>query len=234
MSAQRLGGKGAAMSQSIHEPLFAHFKRAGRDSLNLAETMNGLIRIGQLPRNRSDRLTRIENPPNWTNRSKRTEGMMGYQESLISVSSLAEVAGICRAIEKSEELKTLEYLVCCCATRAKRDLYYGDVFGMRKLSDIPKDESPIIRTGDLFAVVAGARLYQPFLWIDNIAGISELGYHELFDDIPLDAVRAEGALHPSDARRAEILMRKSLNFSYTLAMQGEHPIKLPDDLETNP
>lgn len=105
---------------------------------------------------------------------------------------------------------------------------------MRKLSDIPKDESPIIRTGDLFAVVAGARLYQPFLWIDNIAGISELGYHELFDDIPLDAVRAEGALHPSDARRAEILMRKSLNFSYTLAMQGEHPIKLPDDLETNP
>lgn len=159
---------------------------------------------------------------------------MGYQESLISVSSLAEVAGICRAIEKSEELKTLEYLVCCCATRAKQDLYYGDVFGTRKLSDIPKDESPIIRTGDLFAVVAGARLYQPFLWIDNIAGISELGYHELFYDIPLDAARAEGALHPGDARRAEILMRKSLNFSYTLAMQGEHPIKLPDDLETNP
>lgn len=37
------------MSQSIHEPLFAHFKWAGRNSLNLAEAMNGLIRIGQPP-----------------------------------------------------------------------------------------------------------------------------------------------------------------------------------------
>lgn len=159
---------------------------------------------------------------------------MGYQESLIFVSNLAEVAGICRAIEESEELKTLEYLVCCCASRAKRDLYEGDVFGMRKLSDIPEDEAPIIHAGDLFAVVAGARLYQPFLWIDSIAGIHELGYGELFDDIPLEAARVEGALHPDDARRAEIFMRKSLNQSYTLIMRGEHPITLPSDLETNP
>lgn len=159
---------------------------------------------------------------------------MGYQESLISVSSLAEVAGICRAIEESEELKTLEHLVCCCATRAKCDLYYGGVFGMRKLSDIPEDETPIVHAGDLFAVVAGARLYQPFLWIDSIAGIDELGYSELFDDIPLEAAHAEGALHPDDARKAEILMRRSLNRSYTMAMNGEHPIKLPSDLGTKP
>lgn len=37
---------------------------------------------------------------------------MGYQESLIRVNSLAEIAGIEKAIAESEELRTLEYLVC--------------------------------------------------------------------------------------------------------------------------
>lgn len=36
---------------------------------------------------------------------------MGYQESLIRVSSLAEIAGIEKAIAESEEVQTLEYLV---------------------------------------------------------------------------------------------------------------------------
>lgn len=156
---------------------------------------------------------------------------MGYQESLIQVSSLAEVSGIWRAIEESEELKTLEYLVCCCATRANSDLYYGGMFGERKLSEIPKDEGPIIRKGTLFAVVAGARLYQnqPFLWIDWIAGIDEAGYPELLEDIPLEKAHAEAKLHPDAAERARIFMRRSLNRSYNLAMRGEHPISLPDE-----
>lgn len=47
---------------------------------------------------------------------------MGYQESLIRVNSLAEIAGIEKAIAESEELRTLEYLVCVCGAKAKGDL----------------------------------------------------------------------------------------------------------------
>ena len=152
---------------------------------------------------------------------------MGYQESLIRVDTLAEVSGICRAIEESEELRTLEYLVCCCAARAKRDLFWGDEFGTRKLSDVAEDELPIIHKGELFAVVAGARLYQPFLWIDCIAGIGDAGYDELFEDIPLADAHRDAKLHPDSARKAEAFMRRSLNKSYNSAMHGKHPITLP-------
>lgn len=152
---------------------------------------------------------------------------MGYQESLIRVDSLAEVSGICRAIEESEELKTLEYLVCYCAARARRDLYHGGVFGTRKVSEILEDEPPIIHKDDLFAVVAGARLYQPFIWIDSIAGISVERYSELIEDIPLEQAHLEAALHPDAARKGEVFMRRSLNRSYNMAMRGERPIELP-------
>lgn len=154
---------------------------------------------------------------------------MGYQESLIRVSRLAEVSGICRAIEESEELKRLEYLVCCCATQAKCDLYHGGMFGERKISDVPEGEPPIIHKGDLFAVVAGARLYQPFLFIGNIAGINDVDYSQLFEDIPLELAHRDAKLHRDAARKAEVFMRRSLNRSYNFAMRGDHPIKLPDE-----
>lgn len=163
---------------------------------------------------------------------------MGYQESLIRVNSLAEIAGIEKAISESEELQTLEYLVCLCGAKAKRDLYHDGTFmASRPLSDIKADETPIVRSGELFAVVAGARLYQPFLWIDCIAGISDPGYKELLEDFPLDVPRREAIIHPHEARTAEIFMRRSLNRSYNLAMRGRHPIRLPiefingDDVE---
>ena len=108
---------------------------------------------------------------------------MGYQESLIRVNSLAEIAGIEKAIAESEELRTLEYLVCVCGAKAKGDLYCDYTFtASRPLSDIKPNEKPIVRAGELFAVVAGARLYQPFLWIDCIAGISDPGYDEIMED----------------------------------------------------
>lgn len=159
---------------------------------------------------------------------------MGYQESLIRVNNLAEVSGICRAIEESEELKTLEYLVCCCAARATSDLYYGGVIGERNISDIPEGEAPIVHKGDLFAVVAGARLYQPFLWIDQIAGINNPGYSELLEDIPLEKAHKEAELHPNAAERARVFMRRSLNRSYNHAMQGDHYISLPSELHNSP
>lgn len=152
---------------------------------------------------------------------------MGYQESLIRVGSLAEVSGICHAIEESEELKTLEYLVCCCAAQAKCDLYCAGVFEPRIIHDMPGGKSPLIRTGDLFAVVAGARLYQPFIWINSIAGISVERYSELIEDIPLEQANKDAALHPDAARKGEVFTRRSLNRSYNMAMQGEHPIELP-------
>lgn len=154
---------------------------------------------------------------------------MGYQESLIRVNSLAEIAGIEKAIAESEELQTLEYLVCVCGAKAKGDLYRDYTFtASRPLSDIKANEKPIIRAGDLFAVVAGARLYQPFLWIDCIAGISDPGYEELMEDFPLDIPRQEAILHPDEAKNAEIFMRRSLNQSYNRVMRGERPIQLPE------
>lgn len=75
---------------------------------------------------------------------------MGYQESLIRVSSLAEIAGIEKAIAESEEVQTLEYLVCICGAKAKVDLYRDNTFtASRPLSDIKPNEEPIIRAGDL-------------------------------------------------------------------------------------
>lgn len=155
---------------------------------------------------------------------------MGYQESLIRVNSLAEIAGIEKAIAESEELQTLEYLLCVCGAKAKGDLYCDNTFmGSRPLSDIKPNEEPIIRAGDLFVVVAGARLYQPFLWIDCIAGISDPGYDELMEDFPLDIPRQEAVIHPDEAKKAEIFMRRSLNQSYSRVMRGEHPIQLPEE-----
>ena len=155
---------------------------------------------------------------------------MGYQESLIRVNSLAEIAGIEKAINESEEVKNLEYLVCLCGAKAKHDLYRDSTFSAcRPLNDVKTDERPIARAGELFAVVAGARLYQPFLWIDCIAGISDPGYKELIEDFPLDIPRQEAIVHPREAKTAEIFMRRSLNRSYSLAMRGEHPIQLPEE-----
>lgn len=135
-------------------------------------------------------------------RARREELDMGYQESLIRVSSLAEIAGIEKAIAESEEVQTLEYLVCICGAKAKVDLYRDNTFtASRPLSDIKPNEEPIIRAGDLFAVVAGARLYQPFLWIDCIAGISDPGYEELMEDFPLDVPRQEAIIHPDEAKK---------------------------------
>ncbi|MBM6907471.1 hypothetical protein [Collinsella intestinalis] len=163
---------------------------------------------------------------------------MGYQESLIPVNNLAEVSGICRAIEESEELKRLEYLACCCAARARTDLYHGGMFGERKLSDIPEDEMPVVKKGTLFAVVAGARIYQPsgwgFMWIDMIAGMRDPGYPVLVEDIPLEEAHAEAKLHPNAVERARVFMRRSLNMSYNMVMRGERPINLPSELLGSP
>lgn len=134
---------------------------------------------------------------------------MGYQESLIRVNSLAEIAGIEKAIAESEELRTLEYLVCVCGAKAKGNLYCDYTFtASRPLSDIKPNEEPIVRAGELFAVVAGARLYQPFLWIDCIAGISDPGYDEIMEDFPLDIPRQEAIIHPDEAKKSRDIHAK--------------------------
>lgn len=50
------------------------------------------------------------------------EGRRGYQESLAKIDCLAEVVGIDQVIRKSEEVNTLEYLICYCALRVRCDL----------------------------------------------------------------------------------------------------------------
>lgn len=155
---------------------------------------------------------------------------MGYQESLIQVQSLSEVAGIDRAIKESEELRTCEYLHCYCAARARRDLYRGDWFGFRKLSDVRDDEKPIFKKGDLFAVVGGARMYQyGFHFLDWLAGISEPGYESLLEDIPLKEAYEEEARCPKASRAAEAFMRRSLNRSYNVRAGDDCKIELPEE-----
>ena len=142
---------------------------------------------------------------------------MGYQESLISVDCLAEVAGIDSAIRGSEEVKTLEYLNCYCATRARCDMYWGGWLG-GPLSSVSETEQPIIKASSLFAVVGGARLYQPFLWIDCIAGMGSGNYADFFEDIELEVAYEEAEREPVTAQKAERRMRKSLRHSYGFAM----------------
>lgn len=155
---------------------------------------------------------------------------MGYQESLIRVKCLAEVSGIHRAIEESEEVKTLEYLLCCGAARAKRDLYGSPGWPeFRTFSEIKENETPLAEKGSLFAVVAGARLYQSHFWIDSLVGIDDPGYGSLLESIPLEEAYKEAELYPEAARRAEVAMRRRLNGIYTRIMKDEHPIRLPDE-----
>lgn len=156
---------------------------------------------------------------------------MGYQEPYLRVNCLAEIAGIERAVNESEEVKTLEYLVCVCGVRVKQDLHGGSwLSGCQSLSSLKGDEPIVAREGDLFAVVAGARLYQPsdpFLWIDCIVGIGGPEYDTLVEVIPLEKAREEAELRLGKAKEAERFMRRSLNNSYNRAMRGEHPIELP-------
>lgn len=144
-------------------------------------------------------------------------GLMGYQESLINVDCIAEVAGIDRAIRESEEVKVLEYLNCYCAARARCDMYWGGWFG-GPLSDVPESEQPIITADSLFAVVGGARLYQPFLWIDCIAGMESGSYADFFEDIKLEVAYEEAERNPEAMKKAELRMRKGLKRSYDTVM----------------
>ena len=158
---------------------------------------------------------------------------MGRQESLIRVKTLAEVAGIQRAIEASEELKRLEYLVCFCAARARMPLYKGYECG-RPLSDVREDEEPIIMENELFAVVGGARLYQygkDFIWIDCIAGIAEYDYAYFFEDISKIHAFEDAERNPKAALDAERLMRIRLNRAYNSDMRGKDYIALPAEYE---
>ena len=108
------------------------------------------------------------------------------------------------------------------------------MLGERKLSDIPQEEAPIFHKGTLFAVVAGARLYQPsgqpFFYIDMIAGIDDLEYPELLEDIPLEKAHEDAKQRPDDAERARVFMRRSLNGSYNRAMRNDRHISLPIEL----
>lgn len=158
---------------------------------------------------------------------------MGRQESLIRIKTLAEVAGIQRAIEASEELKRFEYLDCFCAARARMPLYRGNEFG-RPLSDVREDEEPIIMENELFAVVGGSRFYQygkDFIWIDCIAGIREYDYVYFFEDISIRHAFEDAERNPQAALDAERLMRIRLNRAYNSDMQIGDRIALPAEYE---
>ena len=153
---------------------------------------------------------------------------MGYQETAVPVKSLAEVAGIKRAIDGSEEVRTCEYLNFYCAAKARMPLYSGGWFG-GPLSDVPKDAEPIIAEGELFAMIGGSRMYQRGIgeWLDCIAGIDERGYAKMFEAIPFEeAIKAE-ARDPASSRRAECKMRRHLNRAYNLLLDEKDRIVLP-------
>lgn len=153
---------------------------------------------------------------------------MGYQETAVYVESLTEVAGIRRAIDASEQVKRCEYLHCYGAARSRMPLYWGGWFG-GSLASVSEDAEPIIKEGELFAMVCGARFYQHGIgvWLDCIAGIDELGYAQMFEDIPLEATVKAEELDPEASHRAECMMRRHLNRAYNDGLSEKDRIALP-------
>lgn len=66
--------------------------------------------------------------------------------------------------------------------------------------------------------------------IDMIAGIDDLEYPELLEDIPLEKAHEDAKQRPDDAERARVFMRRSLNGSYNRAMRNDRHISLPIEL----
>ena len=152
---------------------------------------------------------------------------MGYQESLVHVESLAEVAGIDSAMKQWDELHLAEWVSCYCAARAKRDLYWGGWSGEIPLEKAVASGRRIIKKDELFAVLVGRRMYQPFRLIDTIAGIDELGYEALLEDIPLEEAYKDAESNPEAARKGELFMKKSLMHSYDFAFGKKYPVEYP-------
>lgn len=70
-------------------------------------------------------------------------------------------------------------------------------------------------------------MYQPFRWIDSIAGLDELGYETFLEDIPLEEAYKEAEKNPEAMRKGEVFMKKSLMHSYESAFGEKYPVEYP-------
>ena len=105
---------------------------------------------------------------------------MGYQESLIPITSLEEAARLKNALDTPDA-----DIFFYCAARAKRDMHI-DTSWVPALQNMSKE--PFIRKGNLFIVVGGQRSLYPkeqrFIFIDSIAGLEANNYQDYFEDLP--------------------------------------------------
>lgn len=132
---------------------------------------------------------------------------MGYQESHIDVDSLAEAAGIIRAIREAEEH---EWITVWGAERSTMDLHYGDPFGFNE--GRPLEKCLVIPKGTLAVVVCGDRHpYQDsrdMRYIDGFIETDTIGYSKCFERIPQEKLDEAAKLDPEQDRQAYEQMRR--------------------------
>lgn len=114
---------------------------------------------------------------------------MGYQESMIRVSSLAEAAGIRRALKEKVPPQLFAYFA---TERVLTDLRLGDPLDLS--TDF--DDCLVVPAGTLFVMAGGERRpYQMRVgrwhYLDDVRGLTMANYYQHFQ--PLDEGRVEAA-----------------------------------------
>lgn len=126
----------------------------------------------------------------------------------IRIDNLARTAGYRDAIKARQDDCSFYFY---CAARAKKDMYprpwwIGE----------PKSfyEKPLIKEGELFAVVGGDRspYQQGMLFTDYIAGLEEGAYEDFFEDLDDSVVELEALQDPGSRKEARIEMDKRLDW----------------------
>lgn len=131
---------------------------------------------------------------------------MGYQESMIDVDSLAEAAGILRAVKEAEPR---EWLHAFGTERSLRDLHYGDPFGFNE--GRPLEKCALIPAGLLVVTVFGDRKPYQFCrdmrFLDGIVELDEMAYWRCFEGIPQEQLDQAAKNDPVEEGKAHDQMK---------------------------
>ena len=126
--------------------------------------------------------------------------VMGYQESMVEVSCLAEAAGIRKALIARRDRLWFGYYA---TERSIRDLELGDPWG----TPTPIEDCERVPQGRLYVIVGGDRHpYQQccgrWSFLDAVQGLEKDNYYDYFEPLDEDRVDAAWDEDPGTAQRA--------------------------------
>lgn len=129
--------------------------------------------------------------------------VMGYQESMVEVSCLAEASGIRRALIERRDRLWFGYYA---TERSIRDLKLGDPWG----EPTPPEDCVCAPQGGLYVIVGGDRHpYQQccgrWTFLDAIQGLEKDNYYDYFESLDEDRVDAAWDEDPGTAQRAYVV-----------------------------